>query len=369
MGVAEICPYCGANPRALTGRFKRAASHAASARGESHPASMTYIFTVLIVGIYVATIVAGGQEEGRGGLDFMPPNTDFLFRLGLMSNWHVLHGEPWRLVTAIFLHLSLLHVLFTARAIWGLGRHYEADVGSPTMIATFILAGIGGFALCLALGSSGGGGASGAGTGIMGAIIVRRWRVDGHFRDPVTQYAVQFAIGTAIFGLAVARVNNIAHLGGFLVGGGIGWLSAYADRKAWGPRFWLASAGVSLALALASVSAVAFAGAATTPQDLLNAHKCVEAAYGAQSADGTTVSPVNAGSAIACLEALPKFEADAQAALDQLREGLRRAKRGRETGSMTAERTGLAELGAGARAWNMWLAANLERFGLELRPR
>jgi membrane associated rhomboid family serine protease len=77
----------------------------------------------------------------------------------LMGGWLTVHfgcrpvlltREPWRLLTAVFLHGGLMHLLFNGLWIFILGQIVEPRLGGPRFLALFLLSGIGGN-LCWAL--------------------------------------------------------------------------------------------------------------------------------------------------------------------------------------------------------------------------
>ncbi len=155
--------------------------------------------------------------------------------LGTQGAWvhHLLFQPdvPWRWITPIFLHFSLVHLLFNSAVVWELGRRLEAAVG-PIMVG----------ALCVLLGLVSNwaqflwsdtvlfGGLSGVAYGLLGALVVlarvqpeqEQWWLPPGVAGGLLIFLVIFSTGiTESFGLYVA---NAAHWGGLLAGAGAAFL-------------------------------------------------------------------------------------------------------------------------------------------------
>jgi membrane associated rhomboid family serine protease len=139
----------------------------------------------------------------------------------------VFRGEAWRLVTPIFIHFGLLHLLFNLTMLWNLGGAIEGRFGAMYF---GILVGV------LALGSNlaqvfwsspNFGGMSGVDYGLFGFLWIRgnrdryaTWQVpSGTVRVMLIWFFV-CAIGV------IPDVANGAHAGGLLIGMIWGWISA-----------------------------------------------------------------------------------------------------------------------------------------------
>jgi GlpG protein len=88
-------------------------------------------------------------------------------------------GEVWRLVTPIFVHYSVMHLVFNMLLLWSLGGQIENRLGSGRMLALVlvlaILANLG-QALESSIGGGSGfafGGMSGVGYGVFGYMLIR----------------------------------------------------------------------------------------------------------------------------------------------------------------------------------------------------
>jgi membrane associated rhomboid family serine protease len=130
-------------------------------------------------------------------------------------------GELWRLVTSIFPHLSILHLVFNIYWLWVFGTILEAVYGHLKTAALILLfaAGSGCFEFAF---STGGAGLSGVGYGFFGLLWILSRR-DERFRDAIDSRTIQLfvawffiCIGTTVTNLM--PVGNFAHGAGAILG-------------------------------------------------------------------------------------------------------------------------------------------------------
>jgi membrane associated rhomboid family serine protease len=150
-----------------------------------------------------------------------PSTRTFLAVGGIWDMW--LESEPWRYLSAVFVHLGVDHLLFNITALWSLGRNIEGRFGSARLMLAFVLTGIVGFiASRLYYGpiSPPTAGASGALYGLIGIELgVLLSRRDPRARELFFEW-LAFAIGFAL----LFSVNNAAHAGGCVCGAALGAL-------------------------------------------------------------------------------------------------------------------------------------------------
>ncbi len=178
----------------------------------------------------------------------------FSHRFALIPDWPyaspyggVAHGEYYRLVTSMFLHSGVAHILFNMWALYVVGAPLEAMLGRARFIALYFLSGLGGSALVylLAAPQSETLGASGAIFGLFGALFVvgRRLRFDIR--------PIGFLIGINL--LLTFTISNISwqgHVGGLVAG------AALAGAWAYPPRKYRLAAQVSSSVAMAVIITV-----------------------------------------------------------------------------------------------------------------
>ncbi len=367
MGVVDVCPYCGADNKRVRVRLKRAVSGRSLEKGLG-----AYPVTTFMVGanvlLFLVTMLYGGAEPARG-LEVVSTNGEALLRLGAHHSLAIASGEWWRLITAVFLHGGLVHVFFNSFILWIAGRHLEAEFGPRLMFLIYMLSGVLGFVGSYFFGITFTIGASGAVSGILGALLVRRWLVDGNLRHPITTWVIQLIVITAIYGLAVNTVNNVAHVVGFVTGAGL----AFALTKLRLPK--LVAVGLMLlttALGVATVIAFGAMALGLTKgggEDVRQALACTNKALVAvvitgEAREAEAIIPELAKVALTCLDELPTIDGDADDALDAIESGLRLAIEAHLDGDRPEEQRGGNEALVGQRRFIAWLEANHARYNL-----
>jgi rhomboid protease GluP len=262
----KSCPECGVStiPREMRekgGTFDRLASRGA-------PVHM------LVIGVNVAlyvicVVMSGGFRNVGGFLGIGAVDIEVIWRLGALSYRPVVEGgEWWRLVCPVFLHFSLIHILFNCYAIRVAGQIAEHAYGPAKFLALFVLMGLCGSVASLVWNGEGlwvGAGASGAAFGVIGLAGVYGVRSGN---DAIRRAMFQWAAFVLIFGFVsrgAVAIDNAAHIGGLISGIGFGYTFHMADRtrlRARAVRAWDVAAIAGVALVVASFT---FAVLSPTP--------------------------------------------------------------------------------------------------------
>ena len=136
----------------------------------------------------------------------------------------------WRLFSACFVHVGAWHLGLNLWVLWQVGRVYERLVGPARVLLIYVVTGIFGFALSIALLPGITAGASGAVFGITGALlavaVVARHRALGRF---LATTLLPFVAGTFALGALVPMINNVAHFGGLAMGFLLGYAVSASD--------------------------------------------------------------------------------------------------------------------------------------------
>jgi rhomboid protease GluP len=201
--------------------------------------------TYLLVGINCAVFVA----MVLNGVSIGSPTVGQLMHWGADNAGSVLlGGEWWRIVSAMFVHVGILHLATNMWCLWNLALLAEPLMGSVGVIAVYILSGAAGNLLSTLINwflFSGdlykfrdlgvfpaGAGASGAVFGIAGALIVllksNRLPVPPAELKSLRKSVIYFAVLNLVLGLSISggnlflhsglNIDNMAHLGGFACG-------------------------------------------------------------------------------------------------------------------------------------------------------
>ena len=133
----------------------------------------------------------------------------------------VTSGEWWRLISAGFLHGSIIHLLFNVYILWVIGSQLESIVGNIKFIIIYFVSLLGGSVASYLFSPFGSYsiGASGAIFGLMGAMLVvgRKRNLD------ISQITTLVAINIVI-GFVLSGIDWRAHLGGLATGAFITWV-------------------------------------------------------------------------------------------------------------------------------------------------
>lgn len=149
-----------------------------------------------------------------------------LLLFGAKVNELIAEGQTWRLFTAMFLHIGVLHLLFNLYALYLFGPQVEGIFGHRRFTAIYVVGGLFGSLASYAFVDSLSAGASGAIFGLVGALSVYYLRYRDQFgaqARAVLQNMAMIVVVNFIFGLSSPGIDNWGHLGGLVGGAVVAW--------------------------------------------------------------------------------------------------------------------------------------------------
>jgi rhomboid protease GluP len=184
--------------------------------------------------LFVASLVLSGRgmEISLNPFTAFSPTTNSLIFLGATGTIPIdKYHEWWSLVSANWLHGSLVHILFNMIALVQIGPLVIHAFGISRMFIIYALGGTAGFYLSYLAGVSLTIGASAAICSLIGAALYFGKSRGGDFGRTVYKQTSGWIISLAIFGILMPGINNWGHGGGVVAGIFLGWVLGYNERK------------------------------------------------------------------------------------------------------------------------------------------
>lgn len=171
-----------------------------------------------LVCLIIATILGAGFFR-----NLLNVNPQILYWMGAKhNNAIILHGEYYRLVTSMFLHGGIVHLLFNMYALYILGDFVERIYGTKKYLVIYFVSGIVASIFSLYLSSAMGVGASGAIFGLLGASLVFAYYEKDRIGKGLITNIIVIILLNVFIGLSMTNIDISAHLGGFVGGALLG---------------------------------------------------------------------------------------------------------------------------------------------------
>jgi rhomboid protease GluP len=188
-------------------------------------------WTYVLLGVNVAVFLAMTVFGALNGLGLNgSQDSRVLVIFGAMQNQLIAQGDFYRLLTSMFLHIGLIHLLFNSYALFILGQDVERLYGSARFLLIYFLSGLGGSLASFVLGAGGiSAGASGAIFGLIGTEIAYFYlhrQTFGQRGQAQLRSLLMLAGINLVFGFTIPGINNLAHMGGLVFGAMLGWILA-----------------------------------------------------------------------------------------------------------------------------------------------
>ena len=239
----KTCPSCGAS---MSGVPSGGVGRLVSLLFPGSGTVSTVLITVNVGMTLLILLMWGTSGSGAGPMRFLSPPWQALWIFGAKSRPEVLAGEGWRLVTANYLHGGLLHLLFNCYALTTLGPLIEETFGARKFFVIYTVCGVFALFVSALFSPARAVGASGALFGLMGFGFVYGRFHGGSVGRLVADQLLRWLIYGA-FMLFMPGIDNLAHFGGVVAGGLLGFVVPPGEPK---------SRGGEIALRMLSFAAV-----------------------------------------------------------------------------------------------------------------
>ena len=141
---------------------------------------------------------------------------------GMYPEFLQVNHQWWRIITAMFIHFGLPHLVNNMVIFCCVGSRLERAVGHLKMLVIYMLSGIGGgilsYFMMLYSGDAVSAGASGAVFGMIGGLIWVVIRHRGRFEGLTVKGMMLMAALSLYYGFSTIGIDNWCHVGGILTG-------------------------------------------------------------------------------------------------------------------------------------------------------
>jgi rhomboid protease GluP len=230
--TATKCHQCGAN---MT--FSFAAASKSLGRWMPQTSPVTYALLTICCVMFMLSMIITARTQGFGSPSGGPLGvltnlggiaTQVNYRLGASLPLAYNIGQPWRFITAIFLHGSILHLVFNMWVLMDIGPMVEELYGSARYLFLFVATGAAGYLLSSFVGNLSVG-ASGSLLGLIGALLAATTGRRNLAAQALRSSLIRWLVYIGVLGLIMRGTDNFAHLGGLAAGYLLGRMMA--DRQ------------------------------------------------------------------------------------------------------------------------------------------
>lgn len=187
------------------------------------------IFTYILI---MACVLMFGICCIFDGIDALRSITNYTaLKMGANFASLIRQGEVWRVITYMFLHASLLHLIVNMYSLYALGASVENFLGRWKFIVVYFVSGICGGLLSAATGSNTiSVGASGAIFGLAGALLYFGYHYRTYLGEAIKKQIIPIILINLLIGYLIAGIDNFGHIGG-LIGGILCTMALGIDGK------------------------------------------------------------------------------------------------------------------------------------------
>lgn len=166
---------------------------------------ITYVLIAINVLLYLVPILLGKY--------------DYIINAFCVHGPSIRAGQYYRLITGIFLHGSIMHLLFNSYALYVIGSQIENYFGRIKYLIIYLFSGLMGALFSMTFGGNVASiGASGAIFGLMGALLYFGYHYRVYLGNVLKTQLIPLIVFNLFLGFILSGVDNFAHIGG-LIGG------------------------------------------------------------------------------------------------------------------------------------------------------
>ena len=146
-------------------------------------------------------------------------------------------GQYYRLLTGIFLHGGILHLLFNCYALYVIGSQVENFLGRIKFAIIYLVAGISGALFSVIFGGNFASiGASGAIFGLMGALVYFGYHYSVYLGTVIKSQIIPLIVLNLLLVFCMPGIDNFAHIGGLIGGTLMSIALGVKDKSSWFER-------------------------------------------------------------------------------------------------------------------------------------
>ena len=171
-------------------------------------------------------------------------NSLFMIQHGAMYEPLVTeNGEYYRLLTSIFMHFGINHIVNNMLMLFILGDNMERALGHIKYLFFYLICGVGANIASMTVNVMNkelvvSAGASGAIFGVIGGLLYAVAVNHGRLEDLSTRQLVVVILCSLYFGFTSGGVDNVAHIAGLLIGIVMAMLLYRKPKPVYEDRLW-----------------------------------------------------------------------------------------------------------------------------------
>ena len=169
---------------------------------------ITPILILICFIMFFLMYILGNGSEDVDTLKFFGANSQVLVKA----------GQVWRLLTSVFLHIGIIHLLVNMYSLFIIGGQLETFLGKAKYLIVFLVSGLIGSLFSCIMHNTVSAGASGAIFGLLGSLLYFGYHYRLYLGSVLKSQIIPIIVLNLIIGFMSNNIDNFAHIGG-LIGG------------------------------------------------------------------------------------------------------------------------------------------------------